>query len=248
MRIVSWNCNMNWNSKNRDKYMTAIDKLQPDIAVLQEVSSPANSSPSEVWIGLNEIKRVGLPNDSRGVLLIVNKNYKIKCEGYSQDTVFGVPVTVASKAFNFQVLGVWNYPFGQTVADKDYMKTIEEIFNIYAEFIKRKPTIVVGDFNLTGRASREIELFKRLQEEFKLKSCYHSFNNIPFGAECKPHSYYRYKNNQQGSTIDYCWIPEHWDITDFRVGAFDDYVKKASPELPSLSDHCPLIIDIKITK
>lgn len=97
-----------------------------------------------------------------------------------------------------------------------------------------------GDFNSNScwdkkhKRRTHSAVVKQLSD-MGLNSCYHNIVNEVQGQESQP-TFYLYRNKEKSYHIDYFFYNRD-KLRTFEIGTFDDWI--------SLSDHMPIILDIK---
>ena len=134
MRIVTWNCNLNFKSK-----FERVSELKPDILIIQECERlPEDFFPNAqyLWVGQNQKKGLGV--------LIFGGSGKIHIS-HRHDLVEFIPVDTDYGS----ILGVWafNHRAKQRYGE-GFDGVTENAITHYEDFIREKSTLgVVGDFN-----------------------------------------------------------------------------------------------------
>jgi hypothetical protein len=147
-----------------------------------------------------------------------------------------VPIIVSGK-YSFNLLAVW------TRFEGKYIQSLDKALDVYSGFLKKAPSVIVGDFNSNAiwdnpkRCTDFSRVGRRLLNEFGLQSAYHVFHNEQYGQETCPTHHFRWHKDEPFH-IDYCFVPSSWDLQDVQIGTYDDW--------GSISDHCPLIVDIDL--
>lgn len=110
----------------------------------------------------------------------------------------------------------------------------------------KEPTVITGDFN-NGKVfekgkPRDWRHVVARYEEVGLVSAYHSFFNEAPGEETHPTHWWT-RNADRPFHIDYCFVPNNWDITQVWVGHHTDWLRKGDG-----SDHAPMVVDAIVPK
>ena len=224
MRIVSWNCNLNFKAK-----FDAILPLKPDVLVIQECERlPKNYFPNTeyFWVGRNEKKGLG-------VLLFDNAG-SISPE-YNEKLIEFLPI----KSDFGQFLGVWAFNHRAKKYGEDVRGHILHALEEYELFLSDTRTVgVFGDFNNSvvwdkpkSRLSFQTTIEKF--ETFGLFSAYHKQNSEQFGKETKA-TLFHTKNSAKPYHIDYMFTRQSVSV---EVGAYNDWIE--------FSDHMPLTVNLK---
>lgn len=222
MRIVNWNC----NGKFREKFKH-LDEFCADILVIEECEDPNKYIETDYYKFAKNYFWIG-ENPNKGLGIFAKRNIKIKKLHWKAYCLrYFLPICVND---TFNLLGVWT--------KKPY---IEEFF-IYQSINFSKinsNTIIVGDFNSNAiwnkeHGCRNHSAVVKLLEKKGLYSAYHFQSKEEHGNEsCK--TFFLHKNPNKGFHIDYCFLPKE-KLESFKI--FNN-------SWISLSDHLPIIIDIK---
>lgn len=230
----------------------ALVALKPDIAVLSECARPeivrskcaewadyfdSDSGNKIVWIGSNKHK---------GVAVLAFNQYQIKLDdSYNPALRFVAPVTV-SGPLSFNLLAIWAMHANDGIRKKAIAGPLRDSLDLYADFLRAKPSIAAGDFNnnvFWDKPGYKINFEDTVARfaELNMSSGYHVYMQEDQGAESIPTHYWR-DRKKDGPTyhIDYIFIPQAWEqkMARFEVGTFEAWCGS------KLSDHVPLIVDI----
>ena len=111
----------------------------------------------------------------------------------------------------------------------------------YADFIRERETILLGDLNSNAIWDRERAVSNhssvvKLLAEANLVSVYHEYFGETPGRE-RQSTYFHYRSPQRGYHLDYCFVPKSWlgRLKTVTVGAFDPWCTQ--------SDHTPLLVE-----
>lgn len=232
MKIVSWNCNGGFFTKEKYK---KIRELDADIYVISEINNPKttdieyddfikNSIYLEYEYGVEEKSA-----RAKGLSIIAGKDVKIKDNNwYLKESQDFISVRVND---TFDLVGVWTH--------EPYTKNLVKYLRIYEENIRNSENIIVcGDFNISLAIDNEKnkDMFAKILNSYGLKSIYHSVNDEKMGEETSPTLYWRH-NEKNRYHVDYLFTKEEL-IKDFKLGSYDEY--------SDYSDHAPLIFEIDI--
>jgi endonuclease/exonuclease/phosphatase family metal-dependent hydrolase len=219
MRIVSWNC-------ARGKHVVKLPPLlalRPSIAVLQETPLPTGPiADSQLWHG---------SNPHQGLAILAFDGWRLEqAADFRQEPQFFIAARAIGPKESFNILAVWTKPGS---GNPPYGQALVQGLTIYERFIKKAPTVIIGDFN-TGYVCDELESC------WGLVSAYHYFHRADHGEERHPTLYF-YRHRSRPFHFDYCFVPRHWRrrITDVRVGSYADWVGA------KFSDHTPIIVDVR---
>lgn len=160
-----------------------------------------------------------------------------------------VPVDVASpsyafrryeaewKGVAFQVVGVWTS--ATKVRETSYRQAHEGLVQ-HADWIRQRPTVVLGDFNDNSSFKSGSWLaFLDLATPLGLVSAYHHHSGEEFGAESKA-THFHHGKQTKPFHLDYCFVPTDWAklIRSVEVGRYEDW--------RDFSDHVPLTVDLNL--
>jgi exodeoxyribonuclease-3 len=209
--------------------------LNPDIAVVQECSKKSvddlrSHGLSGLWFGSNV---------NKGLAVFCGKKFALQ----AVDAPFGkwiVPVRVHGSV-DFNLLAVWACPVGTKRAD-NYIGEVHRCLVKHAGWFRKTPVLVAGDFNSNvqwdaNRPGRNHTEVVRLLVSHGMISAYHTHHQEEQGAETRP-TYYFYRHGDKPFHIDYVFVPKRWRLRLAEVGSFQEW--------GHLSDHVPLVVDVRI--
>ena len=235
MRIITWNCNMDFRKKSK-----FILQLKPDIIIVPEcehpdklIFAPTIPKPTDiVWFGKNKHK---------GLAILSYSNFRFKVhENHNDEIQIIVPIAVSDGTVEFNLIAIWaNNP-----KDKDgtYIEQVWKAIHCYNNLLSNTNTILIGDFNSNKiwdkkhRESNHSNVVKLLEDK-GIHSAYHAHLNQDQGAE-EHTTLYMYRNKEKAYHIDYCFVSKDLleKVSSVEVGSYEDWIKH--------SDHMPLIVDI----
>lgn len=259
MKIVSWNCNMNFREKiisitdeNSENYVDA------DIYVICECENPRDPKPkyknykktvedfagdNYYWIGDYHYKGLGI---------FAKENVKLeKIEGLNEDFKNFIPLRVND---SFNLLCVWAMP--------KYIEMIHDYFDANHEKLFDENLIMCGDFNSNavfnhkhrakdknGNAKDHTNLDVKLNSK-GLYSLYHKLSGEENGKESK-FTFFQAKHLNVPFYLDYFYAYEEiikkTELIDFWRKADDNLPNKFEildkGEWITLSDHLPLVFE-----
>ena len=202
-----------------------VETLQPDVAVLQEVSQRhivEVDAPFKAWVGSN-------PQKGLGVIGFTDRSYTLREAG--RLLPWHIPFTVDG----VNVVGLWAH-----VRDKDlkYVRVTHEVVDRHADFLTSGPSLLIGDFNSNtvwdkAHPGRNHSLLVEKLHGLGLRSVHRHSEGISHGAESTK-TYYHTKKLHFGHHIDYAFA--RGASAFLEIGRHEDW-------LP-YSDHMPLILDI----
>ena len=135
----------------------------------------------------------------------------------------------------FQVVAVW--PWATKSRETSY-KQCHEGLRCHAEWISKRPTVILGDFNDNASyGSGNWQQLLELLQPLGLVSAYHKYFSEDFGAETRK-TYFHQGKQAAAFHLDYCFIPAAWvpQIKKVEVGSYDEW--------HHISDHVPVIADL----
>jgi exodeoxyribonuclease III len=239
IRIVTWNC-CKGNSVKRD---AVLKKYNPDIAIIQEIDRPEKENDNHgVWVHNSLTKNLG-------VSVISSHGWELEvCPDFPKSPEVFVPVKVRRGEISFNLLGVWTQKEGK------YIESFQEVLENCQHFFQPSVSVIAGDFNSNPQWDKMHKKFchtllnENLKKEFGLVSAYHAKNpSVLPGAEDPTHStFFMYGHRDKPFHIDYCYVPENWEILDTEIGSYDEWCNKDTSSKDRKSDHCPLIVDLCI--
>lgn len=229
MKIVTWNCNGSF----REKYQY-IQKLNPDIWIIQECESPEviKKKKKEIYF-LDKMIWYG-ENPNKGIAVVAN-NFPIKI----------IPLDLEYRGRQlkyFQALQVGNVKILNVWTHKNDSTAFDYIGQFYLMLQKNKSLlkdfIIAGDFNSNtiwdtwDKWWNHSDCVTELSE-LGLYSVYHELNNEEQGKE-KKSTFFMHRNITSRYHIDYIFAPKLYIKNSIlQIPEFDDW--------KIISDHVPLI-------
>ncbi len=236
MKLITWNCQGAFRKKAH--HLTA---LQPTIAVIQECECPSKLRfpagsllPDDfLWQGDNLDKGVG-------VFGYGNLRFTLD-ERYDPTIRHCVPVQVSGD-LDLHILAVW--AMGHRQKAHSYVGQVYHALQHYADFLREKEAVVLGDFNSNAiwdherKVSNHSAVVRDLAAA-QLVSLYHETSGDAHGHE-EQQTYFYHRSAQKGYHLDYCFVPQPWlgNLQTMTVGAYDPWC--------SHSDHTPLIAEFTL--
>ncbi|MBC7848688.1 MAG: endonuclease/exonuclease/phosphatase family protein [Chitinophagaceae bacterium] len=235
MTIVTWNCNMAFRKKAQ-----LLMRYNPDILVIPECECLEklvfpNEVPvpgSAVWYG---------DNPNKGLGIFAYGGLKLKRRRIHDSRFrFIVPVSVVGNGLELSLYAVWaNNPKDP---EGTYVEQVWKAINVYKKHIRKKQTILLGDFNSNtiwdrkyrkGNHSHVVEFL----DKKGIKSAYHAHHAKVQGKEEHP-TLYMYRHLDKPYHLDYCFLSNDLRarIVNVEVGSYDEW--------SAYSDHVPLIITL----
>ena len=210
--------------------MSALEKLHPDIAVIQEIAEPKEQNNQCCWTyDTWAPKGVAVCTFNGWTVTPVAKNPAVP--GIFLPVKIDGPVT-------FNLMAVW------TMSKGKYIESLKPALEEYKDFLLPGNSVILGDFNSNKiwnkihKTFNHTDTVEKLRDGFDHISAYHNFFNENQGAERTP-TFFEQRNQQKPYHIDYCFVPKSWHIENVEVGTFDEW--------SGVSDHCPLIVDLLIS-
>lgn len=257
MRIISWNRKRGIRNQKKEQEVLA---LKPDILILQEYIV-SNLSPVDEKMKLVaavefperiDKENPEAPKDRNGMAVFCcNKQVSVKpLEGYNyEEDRFSIPMKVSSEKLSFNLFAVWN------------CCRLKILTKRYDALFSQGNSVVMGDFNWPGNELKDwkgrvkyypnVNKLNRKGEpttvkwlfdyfaKFGLRSAYHLYNNNMELGDDKTQATH-YLKGKYPLHIDYCFIPNDWQSRiELTIGTKEKWIDT------KLSDHCPLILDIK---
>jgi exodeoxyribonuclease III len=238
MKIITWNCNMAFRKK-----ADIILAHQPDILVVPECEHPdklkfndSTPKPTDMlWFGANQNKGLGIFSYS-------SFRFK-KLRNHNQELKTIVPIAVTGGDIDFTLFAIWannpDDPNGQ------YVEQVWKAIHHYDKKLKRKQTMLVGDFNSNTiwdrkyRAGNHSNVVARLEKK-GICSCYHVHHKQIQGKENHP-TFYLYRHQDKPYHLDYCFASADLaaNIESVEIGEHAFWSK--------YSDHVPVMVTFAAT-
>lgn len=173
--------------------------------------------------------------ETKGLGVFVSKEHKQEIPSWVNPNLnFAIPVIIDDE---WLLLAVWPTKVKGGTNDS-YIDILLEILECYKEYILQYKSIVIGDFNIISSSERTgkkspYPVFDWMQVH-DLKSVHHNFLNETYGKESSP-SYYHLFKETSPFFLDYAFT--NADIVDYKLYSWD--------ETNRMSDHVPIVVDIK---
>lgn len=237
MKIITWNCNMAYRKK-----AATILTHRPDIVVVQECEHPdklvfdegVDKPEDMLWIGSNPHKGLGIFSytDFR-IRLLKTHNPAIKLIA---------PVRLSNGKANINLLAIWAH--NPNDKDGQYVTQVWKALKYYNRIIKRKNTILMGDFNSNTiwdrprRDGNHSDVVRQLAGK-GIYSVYHHYFKQEHGKEITP-THYLYRQESRKYHLDYCFVSGDLlaNLASVEVGAYNTW--------RSFSDHMPIIVSVNM--
>ena len=154
-----------------------------------------------------------------------------------------IPIAVTGGETNFTLYAVWaNNPDDP---DGQYVEQVWKAIHHYDKKLKKKQTLLIGDFNSNTIWDRKYRVGNHSQvvthlEKKGIRSCYHLHHQQKQGKEVHP-TFYLYKHKDKPYHLDYCFAST--DMTDkmqsVEIGDYDFWKQ--------YSDHVPVMVTFATT-
>lgn len=178
MRFVTWNCQAGF-----DKKVRVIERLNPDVLVLQECNevNALSQRPdvSHLW------RTPGHPG-SKGFGIYAMNGWNVRTINAPTDDPWLIPCEIISPNGDIwaRLLGMWtNVQKG--VERPNYAGQFAQSLNTWRDDITKVPTLIAGDLNASLQGPSKAPHQKNITtaESLGLRSAYHHFNDINHGEE-----------------------------------------------------------------
>ena len=232
MRIVTWNAHMAFRNKQKN----LVERLDPDVAFIQECEHPDKFKeklfPFYIWEG-GENKNKGIAVFSKYEIIELDKK--------SPTSRFYIPFKVNDIFF----IGIW----AMNNKEKPQNRYIAQVWNIlkdYEELLNNNNIIILGDFNWniiwdkkeSCSLEGDFQHVNDMLNKYNIESVYHHYFKEDFGKEKNPTYYHLYDlyNKKRHYHTDYIFLKKNKinTIKNFSVGQYNEWK----------SDHMPLFIEI----
>lgn len=231
MIVVSWNC----AGALRKKFQ-AIDRLAPDICIVQECEDPAQSKSDAyrewagtyLWTGGNK---------NRGLGIFVRPGIKLEPVPLDSGALESfLPCRVQDSLL---LLGVWTK--SSTSHDYRYIGQMWKYLQLHRGALGTFPTIVVGDLNSNSvwdsqHSMASHSMVVKELSDIGMESAYHKVTGASQGKEPTP-TFFMHRKLEKPYHIDYAFLPSAWASNcQVEIGSPGDWL--------ALSDHMPLKVGI----
>ena len=226
MKILTWNCNMNFKSD-----FSSLQSSDADVLLIQECEKVRRDHFEGFdfhWVGQNEKKGLGV---------LTRGPSKFPQEIYRPDFIYFIPVVFE----DLFVLGAWAFNGRARKFGAESSGYFLDVLDHYSERIQSSEKVVIaGDFNngpqwdTPGHRNNFAGINQALNE-LGLYSAYHLSKSEEFGKETSS-TYFHQRNPQKSFHIDYIYSNQN-AINSVEVGLFPDWSR--------LSDHVPLYAEFE---
>lgn len=226
---------MSWNvCDGFKKKFGHLERLRPDIAILQEVRPDclafASLSQNSFWVG---------DDGQKGLAAVAYGDWKLHLEPIEIGERWFLPLRAVSGDKTIHLIAVW--------ADSklDCAPLTLRALKHLSDFMRAAPCIITGDFNQSvrldsgkGKGRRFADVLTKLNE-MGMASAWHGHHDQQRGAETEATLYWTW-NKDRPYHIDYAFHSSPLQVSDVALGSYDQYV------MGRISDHVPLIVDYAI--
>ena len=226
MKLLTWNCNLNFLKK-----FEIIESFNSDILIIQECERLSPNFFPEYnffWTG---------SNDKKGLAVIVSKSIESKVSHlHNQKLINFLPIETE----RLNILGVWAYNHRASKFGNDVSGYTSDALFFYQNWLaESKISIVGGDFNnsVVWDKGEKKNNFSNIQSSLRnldFKSIYHHQREEDYGTEKLP-TFFHTKNKNKSYHIDFLFL-KGLTIKTFDIGSYEDWI--------GFSDHMPLICEI----
>jgi exonuclease III len=231
MKIVTWNAHTGFRNKQKN----LIERLDPDVAFIQECEDPDKYPdmfpdklfPYRLWNGENKDKGIA----------VFSKYEIIKLDDKSPSSKFYLPVKINGNYF----IGIWAMNDKENPQNR-YIGQVWNILNKYKELLNNE-IIILGDFNWNifwdnkewSTLVADFRDVNAMLNKFNIVSVYHNYFKEDFGTEKTPTYFHLYDESKRYHT-DYIYLNKNImdTIKQFSVGQYNEWD----------SDHMPLFVEI----
>ncbi len=222
MKLATWNV-FSGDSQTRSAKLASYADV--DIIAFQETSYSDNT-PNCVWRGD--------PGKTIKGVSIWSK-YELEITPPKTPCSIGLGATINHPSLGLlNILNLWAKP------NPDYFDDLMLSLKAYDSFIQERPTIIMGDFNispkLAGKKRKFANLVQYFEDELGLKSAYHEFFKLGYGEEKHPTLYFRWQESSPFH-IDYVFMPPSLisRLVSVDIPSFEHFTS---------SDHRPVICEL----
>lgn len=131
MRLVTWNaCKGQFNRK-----APLLDRLDADIAVVQEIASPGEDTAHTLWFG---------DNIRQGIAVVAREPFRLRHLPQQVGTPkYLIPVAVDGP-ISFVLFAVWTQSENRSTR---YVRAASTAIDMYAPTFRENRVVLLGDFN-----------------------------------------------------------------------------------------------------
>lgn len=233
MRIVTWNANMAFRKKQK----ILIERLDPDITVIQECEHP-DKYPDEFSKELFPFRFWKGEDKNKGIA-VFSKYEIIELDDKSPLSRFYIPFKICGTIF----IGIWAMNDKETPQNR-YIAQVWNIINKYEELLN-DDIVILGDFNWNiiwdkkpdYSLAGDFKDVNSMLNRYDIGSAYHHHFKEDFGNEKNP-TFFMHKKEEKPYHIDYVFLNKCAldNLKECSVGKHDEWIR--------YSDHVPLLIEI----
>lgn len=226
MRLVSWNVCDGFERK-----FGHLERLKPDIAVLQEVRPSclayAGLSDRSLWTG---------DEGQKGLAVVPYGDWRLVPGPVSIAERWFIPLIAHNGNQTVNLVAVWVDSSKECAPPT--LRAVEQL----KDFIAGAPTLIAGDFNHCVAMDRRKGPGRRFSdvlsmfESVGLASAWHGFTGEKHGAETAATLYWTW-NADRKFHIDFVFHTASLSVKDVSIGAYETYVPT------KISDHVPVVVD-----
>ena len=213
-----------------DRKAPLLNQFTADIAVIQEIASPASQTSQLVWFG---------DNVNQGLAVVARDPHHLTARPQREGVPrYVIPVSVDGPV-PFVLFAVWT--LGQPPLR--YVRAASTAIDMYAPTFADPPVVMLGDFNSNAIWDKDnsadlnhSSMVRRLHTH-GLVSAYHQIRGEPQGQETEP-TFYLHWDEGKPYHIDFCFLPTQWTkgLRHVEVGSFAAWREH--------SDHRPLLVEV----
>ena len=248
MNIVSWNCCYNYRTYKgftEEKYKK-INEYNPDILIVYECTKNEFDKVKRDWKYRNWY--CDDMEDSVLGVAIFSKYYKIEFTDYfNRNFRYIIPYKISGYKYDLILFAIW------TKKEPYYYENIFSAIDshLYDNYLKQN-SIFIGDFN-TGLIEGFSEENKEIQKEHNklyrlLLEKLHLLENVTLNTK-KEYSVTYSHNKYDYYLNDFCFVSKNikLEVNNINIPNEKEYwIKNGEKNYwNGLSDHCPIIIELK---
>ncbi len=218
-----------------------IEEYKPDILIVPECEHPDKLKFDINSVHPNEIFWYGT-NVNKGLGVFSFTNYKISLLDFHEEKYrMKVQLKITNGNSTYTIFAIWaNNPQDRGY---QYVGQVWKALNHYQNRIKKKNTLLIGDFNSNTmwdkprREGNHTTVVGILADK-GIESVYHKYFEQEQGKEEHP-TLFLYRHQDKPYHIDYCFVSKNMvkKLKKVEVGEYENWIK--------MSDHMPLIIDFE---